>query len=250
MPHAPVAVHIPGAAADLGCEPRLDHERRPRRTFRRCHVDADDQRQDLRVVPAIAPGRRVHGIRIRVAPEITEANFGDPVGENRLLRAIEAGQRGRRGIRYDPCQRQSRGIAVRRDGQLKIVDAATRAAGQHAGESKRVAPALEIQRLLGRLVQAQRMLRGQGLAQEFLGEPHVGRARGLGLAAVPAAGRQRQGAVEQRRHQREQHHSDDQLEQREPGSARPVHRSTFALRAPVFALGSGPSRSWVTDSAL
>ena len=46
---------VPRAASGFGRLARLDVERRPRRALLRRDVDADQQRQPLRVVPLVAP---------------------------------------------------------------------------------------------------------------------------------------------------------------------------------------------------
>ena len=72
-----------------GALARRDHERGPRRALDRRHVDANQQRQRMRVVPAIAPRRRVVGARVGIAAVVADLQFLDVIREHRALGIVE-----------------------------------------------------------------------------------------------------------------------------------------------------------------
>src|SRR5579862_3141064 len=76
------AIGIPGAAACVRRQARLDDQWRPWIAPRRLDIDPDQHRQYLRIVPAVAPRRRRGVVGIRIAAEVLEANFGDVIRED------------------------------------------------------------------------------------------------------------------------------------------------------------------------
>src|SRR5260370_36214440 len=67
-----VAIGIPGATTRFRRQPRLDDHGRPGLVLLWRDVDANQQRQNLRIVPAVPPGRVVGVDGIRIAAKITE----------------------------------------------------------------------------------------------------------------------------------------------------------------------------------
>src|SRR5438309_1029470 len=156
---AAVAIGIPYATSGFRCDARLDDHRRPWQTFGRFHLGPDEDGQDLRIVPAIAPGRRDGIGRIGVAAEISKTYFRDVVCKNRALGIAKFRERGCTVVRDHPRERKPRPVARRRHGEAKVIDAAPRPPGKRRCKRERIARSGEIERLLDDLVESQGMLR-------------------------------------------------------------------------------------------
>src|SRR5947209_14024747 len=72
---AATAGRVCDATACLCGDPRLDDQRRPRGTGRRRHVDANQVRDALAVIPVVAPGWVACFRRVLVTPEVAEPDL-------------------------------------------------------------------------------------------------------------------------------------------------------------------------------
>jgi hypothetical protein len=230
-PRACFPARIPHGASRLGRASRLDDERGPGRSFLGLHVDANEQRHALLVVPAVDPGWRL-GIRsVDRATVVGDSQLGDVLGEDRALRIAELRHFERVGIGNDALLHEQRTLAAAHDGKAKIVDAAF---GDARREDRRVpdlvALPAEQDRQVGDLPHPLWILRGDLRAQIRLRRAQVRDLLHLRFAAVPAARGHRERAIEECSDSREQHERDRELDQREAARVRrrPSHRVSLA----------------------